>query len=148
MRYLALLLIACGAPVAACGGTDPAARVATRPAPEPATLVAFQRDGGLAATLDALTVRADGSARLDKRYGGAGRRTSAFRLTPVELTRLRAALRALPRRIAATPGGAADAATYLLTYRGRALSAREDALPAHGASAFRLLAALVDRGAR
>src|SRR5919109_570502 len=72
MRYLVLGVV--GALLVACGGaakTDQARRP-PRQAPE---LVAFQRNGGLAATLDTVTVRADGSAdRLGAtyllRYGG------------------------------------------------------------------------------
>ena len=37
-------------------------------------LVFFQRQGAGGATLDTFTVRRDGSARLEKRYGGAGGR--------------------------------------------------------------------------
>ena len=38
-------------------------------------LVNYQRNGGFAATLDTVRVRIDG-ARSDKRYGGAGRRST------------------------------------------------------------------------
>ena len=145
MRYLALMLTG-AALVAGCGD-----RPATTAKPRPAaarTLVTFQRNGGLAATLDELTVRADGRATLDKRYGGAGRRADDFALRPSAFRRLRRALAALPRRLPDVPGGASKGATYLLRYRGRSLAAAEGALPRRAAGAFRLLNSIVDGGER
>jgi hypothetical protein len=78
----------------ACGGSEPAAqrqeaakgRAPERPAaPE---LVFLQRNGGLAATLDTVSVRADGSVRLERRYGGAGGRFTDFRLREKDLGRV------------------------------------------------------------
>ena len=77
MRYL--LPIALLATLAGCGGASEH-RAAPRPQ-APAELVNFQRNGGLAATLDTVTVRADGTTRADKRYGGAGRRYDDFHLS-------------------------------------------------------------------
>ena len=70
-----------------------------------AELVNFQRNGGLAATLDTVTVRADGATRADKRYGGAGRRFDDFRLSAAVMARLRAALERLPARTPAVGDG-------------------------------------------
>ena len=154
MRYLAVTLaLACAAGAFGCGGQDlpSAAAPARRAAPATArarTLVSCQRNGGLAATLDRLVVRTDGTAVLDKRYGGAGRRKSSFRVRPATLTRLRAALAALPRRLPERSGGVADGYTFLLSYRGRTLAAHEGALPRRGGRAFTILGALIDGDGR
>ena len=142
MRYLALMLTGAALLVAGCGGSTETTAKPRRAAAR--TLVTFQRNGGLAATLDELTVRADGSATLDKRYGGAGRRADEFVLRAAAFSHLRRALAALPRRLPDVPGAASKGATYLLSYRGRSLAAREGALPRHGAAAFRLLNTIVD----
>ena len=145
MRYLALTLAGTALLVAGCGGSADTASTTAKPRPAAAkTLVTFQRNGGLAATLDELTVRADGSATLDKRYGGAGRRADDFVLRAAAFGRLRRALAVLPQRLPAVPGAAGKGATYLLSYRGRSLAAREGALPHRGAAAFRLLNTIVD----
>src|SRR6478672_9628062 len=128
MRYLALLLAGAALLVAGCGdSTDTTATTAKARPSAARTLVTFQRNGGLAATLDELTVRADGSATLDKRYGGAGRRADHFVLRAAAFSHLRRALAALPRRLPDVPGAAS-----------------EGALPRHGAAAFRLLNTIVD----
>src|SRR3954454_20011653 len=99
------------------GGGGPAARA--RP------LVFFQRNGGVAATLDAVTIGADGATHFEKRYGGAGGRFDDFRLSAPMLARVRAGL----ARVPAQAGAAAGVATYILRYRGRAYAAREGAVP-------------------
>ena len=100
----------------------PGAAGATKPAAAPrgpavaaraAELVNYQRNGGLAATLDTVSVRTDGSTRADKRYGGAGRRFDDFRLSAPVMARLRAALGRLPARIPAVGDGLRAGATYL-----------------------------------
>ena len=145
MRYLALLLAGAALLVAGCGDSTDTTGTTAKARPTAArTLVTFQRNGGLAATLDELTVRADGSATLDKRYGGAGRRADHFVLRAAAFNRLRRALAALPERLPGVPGAASKGATYLLSYRGRSLAAREGALPHRGAAAFRLLNTIVD----
>ena len=98
MRYL--LAIALVAGLAGCGSASKPAPAARRGAvaPPAAELVNYQRNGGLAATLDTVTVRTDGATRADKRYGGAGRRFDDFRLTAPVMARLRAALSRLPGR--------------------------------------------------
>jgi len=107
-------------------------------------LVAFQRNGGLAATLDALVIRTDGSARLDKRYGGAGRRFEDFRLTRGLLGRLRGLLDALPSRLAEAGGSTPNGARY----HGRGISAVEGAVPRNAERAFAALNAIVDGAGR
>jgi hypothetical protein len=147
MRYLALTLAGAAVLLAGCGGGGSSATASAPAKPRPGaarTLVTFQRNGGLAATLDELTVRTDATATLDKRYGGAGRRADDFVLRAAAFSRLQRALAALPQRLPDVPGGASKGATYLLSYRGRSLAAREGALPHRGAAAFRLLNTIVD----
>jgi hypothetical protein len=144
MRYLVLatLLVV----LAGCGGAS-----GRHPAPPPrpaAELVNFQRNGGLAATLDTVTVRADGTTRADKRYGGAGRRYDDFRLRAAVLRRLRAALGRLPARVPAVGDGTRLGATYLLRYRGRTYAARQGAVPAALRPAVATLDAIADGGGR
>jgi hypothetical protein len=133
MRYL--LAAALAALLAGCAGTSKPAAPATsgtgaaaRPHPAP-ELVAYQRNGGLAATLDTVSVRTDGATRADKRYGGAGRRFDDFRLSAPVMARLDAALERLPTRIPAVGDGVRAGATYLLRYRGRTYVAKQGAVP-------------------
>ena len=144
MRYL--LPIALLATLAGCGGASEH-RAAPRPQP-PAELVNFQRNGGLAATLDTVTVRADGTTRADKRYGGAGRRYDDFHLSAAFMARLRAALQRLPARTPAVGDGTRMGATYLLRYRGRTYVAGEGAVPAALRPAVSTLRAIVEGGGR
>jgi hypothetical protein len=144
MRYLPLvaLLIA----LAGCGGTaeqHPAARPHRA-----AELVNYQRNGGLAATLDTVMVRADGTTRADKRYGGAGRRFQDFRLSAPVMARLRTALRRLPARAPAVGTGMRAGATYLLRYRGRTYVAKQGAVPAALRPAVATLEAIANGGGR
>lgn len=92
-------------------------------------VVFFQRQGAAGATLDTFTVRADGTATRQKRYGGAGGRFTDLRLEPGELAKVKRALARLPRGSTMTtgsppPGGA----QYLLRYRGRTLTGRAGGL--------------------
>jgi hypothetical protein len=114
-----------------------------KPAP---VLVFFQRQGAAGATLDALTVRRDGSARLAKRYGGAGGRFNDLELRPGQMPRLKRALARLPRtgstltRGIPRPGGA----QYLVRYRGRTQTAREGGVVPAARPAVRLLDGFID----
>jgi hypothetical protein len=108
-------------------------------------LVFFQRQGAAGATLDTFTVRRDGTARLEKRYGGAGGRFKDLVLRHGELPKLRAALAALPpgstlTRGSPPPGGA----TYLLRYRGRTQTARQGAIVQAARPAVKLLDGFID----
>lgn len=156
MRIVVSLLCA-AVLVAGCGDSGSSASSDSRTAPATRTtaadssapvLVTFQRNGGLAATLDKLTVRRDGSARLDKRYGGAGRRFEDFTLTAATLRHLRASIAALPARL--TPSGtpAPQGAHYLLTAGGHTYSAQEGAVGRPGREAVASLNAIVDGGGR
>ena len=83
-------------------------------------VVFFQRQGAGGATLDTVSVRADGTATPQRRYGGAGGRFPELRLKPRAAARsCDRALKRLPRRLlddrgSPPPGGA----QYLLRYRG------------------------------
>jgi hypothetical protein len=144
VRYLPFLIVA--ALLAGCGSSaSQAPRRRSSRAPE---LVFFQRNGGLAATLDTVTVRADGATRADKRYGGAGRRYEDFGLARPLLRRLRGELARLPARAPEAGPGAPRGATYLLCYRGRTLSAEEGAVPRALRPAMGTLNAIVDGAGR
>jgi hypothetical protein len=114
-----------------------------KPAP---VLVFFQRQGAGGATLDTMTVRRDGSARLEKRYGGAGGRFKDLRLRPGMLPRLRAALARVPRSGSSLTRGSplAGGAQYLMRYRGRTQTAREGGIVPVARPAVRLLDGFID----
>ena len=144
MRRGAPVLLA-AALLAGCGHQGDDKAPARKPAPP---LVSFQRNGGLAATLDKLTVSAKGTARLDKRYGGAGRRYEDFALTPSALARLRADLRRLPAHLKATGTPTPQGATFILRYGRSTYTAQEGAIDRAARPAFALLSALVDGSGR
>jgi hypothetical protein len=145
-----LLAIALAALLAGCGGASKPAPAAHRAAAaaRAAELVNYQRNGGLAATLDTVTVRTDGATRADKRYGGAGRRFDDFRLSALVMARLRAALSRLPARRPAVGDGMRAGATYLLRYRGVTYVARQGAVPAALRPAVSTLDAIADGAGR
>jgi uncharacterized protein YceK len=148
VRYL--LAIALAAVLAGCGSASKPATPARGHAatPRAAELVNYQRNGGLAATLDTVSVRTDGSTRADKRYGGAGRRFDDFRLSAPVMARLRAALGRLPARTPAVGDGMRAGATYLLRYRGVTYVARQGAVPAALRPAICTLDAIADGAGR
>jgi hypothetical protein len=146
MRYRPLVALA--AVLVGCGGGEsgaPRHAAAARTAP---TLVAFQRNGGTVATLDAVLVRTDGWTRSDKRYGGAGRRYADFHLRADMLARLRTQLVRLPARAPSARAGDARAPSYLLRYRGTTYYARGDAVPRALRPAIGTLQAIVDGAGR
>ncbi len=144
MFALVCLVAACGADKTA--PTDPT----TTPTPRQAApvLARFQRNGGLVATLDVVTLRTDGTARLDKRYGGAGRRIIDFRLRASTLERIRARLAKLPRRVHAAGTARPQSQTYILTYRGRAYAAAAGTVPRELRRAFTALNRVIDGSGR
>jgi hypothetical protein len=144
VRYLTFVLVVCA--LAGCGGGDEHA--SPRPAHRAPVLVTFQRNGGMVATLDAVLVRADGSTRSDKRYGGAGRRYDDFRLRADMLRRLRTALARLPARSPHAGHGAARGASYLVRYHGTTYFARDGAMPRALRPVVRALQAIVDGDGR
>jgi len=112
--------------LAGCGGSSSGAPRATPTPAKPAEVVFFQRQGAAGATLDTLTVRADGGATLQKRYGGAGGRFKELRLKSGELAHVKRDLTRLPSggsltRGSPPPGGA----QYLLRVGDRTLTGRE-----------------------
>jgi DHA2 family multidrug resistance protein-like MFS transporter len=74
--------------------------VRKRTGQRPAELLIVQRNGGSTATLDLLTVRRDGSAELDKRYGGA----ASLRPRGLRMHHPRAHVRNVSRRAGSTSG--------------------------------------------
>ena len=132
--------------LSACGATKSERHAAS--AHRSRELVAFQRNGGLAATLDTVTVRADGTTRSDKRYGGAGRRYVDFRLRPALLHRLRVALARLPARLPRAGRGDRAGESYLVRYRGRTYWARQGAVPTVLRAAVATLASIADGAGR
>jgi hypothetical protein len=141
---LLAILLAFGA----CGGSKPKPVSDAADVHRSSELVAFQRNGGLAATLDTVTVRIDGTTRSDKRHGGAGRRYVDFRLRRALLARLRAALARLPARLPRTGRGDRAGETYLLRYRGRTYWARQGAVPSVLRPAVATLASIADGAGR
>jgi hypothetical protein len=96
-----------------------------------ATLVFMQRNGGLAATLDTVTVRSDGSVRLERRYGGAGGRFTDFRIRSADLRRVRARVDSARLADPGPPHGSADAHgyTYIVRGAGHTVTAVAGAVP-------------------
>ena len=139
---LLLLLAGCGGSDAPTAARTPAPSVPEKQAP---VLVFFQRQGAGGATLDTFTVRRDGTARLEKRYGGAGGRFKDLVLRKGSLPRLKTALATLPSGSTLTrgsppPGGA----QYLVRYRGRTLTGRQGAIAPQARPAVRLLDGFID----
>ena len=142
-----LLLVpgGCGDSGGAGGGSSASGTPAPIAAKAP-VLVFCQRQGEGGATLDAITVRGDGTATLEKRHGGAGGRFKEQVLRAGELPKLRRALAALPRtgdsltRGSPPPGGT----QFLIRYRGRTLTAREGGIVPRARSAVALLDGLIN----
>lgn len=108
-------------------------------------LVYFQRQGEAGATLDTITVRADGTATLQKRHGGAGGRFKELRLRAGELPRLRRDLARLPSGSSLTRGSPPPLSVqYLLRLHGRTLTAREGGIVPAGRPAIRRLERYID----
>ena len=135
-----------------CGdGAGDRAKTAT-PAPKgpigskAPVLVFCQRQGEGGATLDAITVRTDGTATLEKRHGGAGGRFKEQELREGVLPKLRAALAALPRsRDSLTRGSPPPLSTqFLLRYRGRTQTARQGGIVPAARPAVKLLDGLIN----
>jgi hypothetical protein len=143
-----MILPALAAALAGCGGGDPSSSpppqraAAARVAPE---LVFFQRQGAAGATLDTFTVRADGTARLEKRYGGAGGLFKNLELEPGQLGALRRELSRLPRGGTLERGAPpALGANYLMRYHGRTLTGRAGGIAPAARPAVRRLDGYID----
>jgi hypothetical protein len=134
--------------LAGCGGnrTEPAATTAeAHPArPAPGRLLAVQRLGGVVATSETLFVHRDGTAMLDRRHGGAGRRVERFRITPERLRVIRrgvAELRAYPPR--ERPDDPARV-TYTLWAAGRSYRAQQGVMERRERPLFRALESVIN----
>jgi hypothetical protein len=108
-------------------------------------LVFFQRQGAAGATLDTISVRVDGTATHEKRYGGAGGRFKELVLRHGSLAKLRRVLAQLPSRDSLArgtppPGGA----VYIMRYRGRTLAGRAGAIAPAARPAVELLDHFID----
>ena len=117
-----IVALACLAGIAGCGGSSsPTARPASTPTPAPAApspVGARRRSSSSSsarapagATLDTLSVRVDGTATHEMRYGGAGGRFRDYVLRTGALARIRRALAEVPPGSSLTrgsppPGGA------------------------------------------
>jgi hypothetical protein len=110
---------------------------------KPRDVVFFQRQGAAGATLDTITVRSDGTARHDMRYGGAGGRFRDYVLRRGELARITRALAKLPRggSLGVGPVGGAQ---FLMRYRGRTLTGRAGGIKPGAKPAVTVLDNLID----
>ena len=108
-------------------------------------LVFFQRQGAAGATLDTISVRVDGTATHDKRYGGAGGRFREYVLRKGALPRLRRALATLPRGSSFSHGTPTQGnANYLIRYRGRTMTGQAGSLDPSAKAAVRMLDNFLD----
>ena len=108
-------------------------------------LVFCQRQGEGGATLDAITVRRDGTATLEKRHGGAGGRFKEQVLRKGVLPRLKAALARLPAGSSLTRGSPPPLSTqFILRYSGRTQTAREGGIVPRARPAVKLLDGLIN----
>lgn len=108
-------------------------------------LAFFQRQGLAGATLDTISVRADGTATHEMRHGGAGGRFREYVLRKDVLPRLRRALAKLPSdgtitRGSPPPGGA----NYLIRFDGHTVTGRAGGIEPAARPAVRLLEGLID----
>jgi hypothetical protein len=112
---------------------------------KPAEVVYFQRQGAAGATLDTISVRADGSIRLQKRYGGAGGRYTDLQMKPGQMPRLQRALGRLPHSSTITRGSPLrGGAQYLLRLDGRTITGRAGGIAPAARPAVRMLDGYID----
>lgn len=151
VRYLdaaAICLVLAG-----CGGDGGATRSVARAVPTPpehparpasGRLLAVQRLGGAVATSETLIVERDGSATLDRRHGGAGRRVERFRITPERMGAIRRALQRVrahpPQERAEDP----DRVTYTVWASGRSYRAQQGLMSRRAQPLFRALEGVID----
>jgi hypothetical protein len=152
VRYLGAAATICVL-LAGCGGAGgdrrPAATAAPTAAEEhPASpaagrLLAVQRLGGVVATSETLYVDRDGSATLDRRHGGAGRRIEHFHITRERMRAIRRGLRQVqahpPRERADDPARV----TYTLWASGHSYRAQQGLIERRARSLFRALEGVI-----
>jgi hypothetical protein len=113
-------------------------------------LVFLQRNGGLAATLDTVSVHADGSVRLERRYGGAGGRFTDFRLREEDLRRVSRLVTSARLNRPGSPHGTAlpHGYTYIVRRGGVTATAVQGAVPLRMRPLVKMLDAILDGGVR
>jgi hypothetical protein len=155
VRYLWVVVIC--VLLGGCGGkADEKRSVATaasaapgHPArPAPGRLLAIQRLGGKVATSETLTVELDGAATLDRRHGGAGRRTERFRIIPQRMGVIRRALERLQAHPPNERAGDPARVTYTLWASGHSYRAQEGLLGRRERPLFHALDGVIDGQAR
>jgi hypothetical protein len=128
MGLLATALMMCTALGAGCGG-PPAVQATARPASHFA--IAFERSGGLKASVETLVVRPGLRARATGPKGNR-RASTRFRMrarTAEELRRQLARARFAQIPSTATPGSCADCYVYEIRYRGHDVAFSDATLP-------------------
>ena len=149
VRYLAAVICLL---LTGCGGDQGESRAAT-PTPHtadaaPARLLALQRLGGVVATSETLYVERDGTASLDRRHGGAGRRVEHFHISGERMAVIRRGLERLrahpPREYADDP----DRVAYTLWASGHAYRAQPGRMDRSEERLFRALEGVIDGQAR
>jgi hypothetical protein len=108
-------------------------------------VVFFPRQGLAGATVDTVSVRADGAVTRQRRYGGAGARFAELKLKPGQRPKLDRALKQLPRGSNMTtgsppPGGA----QYLLRLHGHTLVGRAGGIAPAARPAVKILDGYID----
>jgi hypothetical protein len=150
VRYLGIAVICLL--LAGCGGDQGQHRAAT-PTPHaagaaPDRLLALQRLGGVVATSETLYVEPDGTASLDRRHGGPGRRVEHFHITGERMAVIRRGLERLrahpPREYADDP----DRVAYTLWASGHAYRAQPGRMDRREQPLFRALEGVIDGQAR
>jgi putative hemolysin len=140
-----LALTGCGDPSGPTASRTPAPSATPAAKPAAPALVFCQRQGEGGATLDAITVRSDGTATLEKRHGGAGGRFKEQVLRKGVLPKLRRALARLPAGSSLTRGSPPPGGTqFILRYRGRTQTAREGGIVPRARAAVKLLDGLIN----
>jgi hypothetical protein len=148
VRYVAIIVVAAALAGGCGGGSKPASSPAggaagSTPSAAPRTVVFFQRQGAAGATLDTITVRSDGTATHDMRYGGAGGRFRDYILRRGVLARIRRALHGLPARSSLGMGPVGNA-QYLLRFDGRTMTGRLGGISRRARPAVKVLDGLLD----
>jgi hypothetical protein len=142
-RVTTILLASLALVAGGCGddGEEPAAAPATGGSGKLADAITFELIGGDAFRDDAITVEADGSARIETRAG-----EQRAELTPDELSQLSAQSEQLAgAETAVTRPPQPDMVSYRFTYRGREVKTDDVAMPEDLAPLIGTFIELIDR---